>query len=150
MRRIRRASTAVMTSLITGFGSLAQADSPLDPYRWQNRVLLVFAPSDNDGRLSATRKLAREHSRGFEDRHLITVVALTEGEAPEGQPLGRIQTDSLREQYGIGPSDFAVFLIGKDGGVKLRLERPPRAAELFELIDSMPMRQQEMRASPGD
>jgi hypothetical protein len=139
-----------MTSLITGFGSLAQADSPLDPYRWQNRVLLVFAPSDNDGRLSATRKLAREHSRGFEDRHLITVVALTEGEAPEGQPLGRIQTDSLREQYGIGPSDFAVFLIGKDGGVKLRLERPPRAAELFELIDSMPMRQQEMRASPGD
>ncbi|KPK57191.1 MAG: hypothetical protein AMJ59_20185 [Gammaproteobacteria bacterium SG8_31] len=100
--------------------------------------------------LSATRKLAREHSRGFEDRHLITVVALTEGEAPEGQPLGRIQTDSLREQYGIGPSDFAVFLIGKDGGVKLRLERPPRAAELFELIDSMPMRQQEMRASPGD
>jgi hypothetical protein len=139
-----------MTSLITGFGSLAQADSPLDPYRWQNRVLLVFAPSDNDGRLSATRKLAREHSRGFEDRHLITVVALTEGEAPEGQPLGRIQTDSLREQYGIGPPDFAVFLIGKDGGVKLRLERPPRAAELFELIDSMPMRQQEMRASPGD
>jgi hypothetical protein len=139
-----------MTSLITGFGSLAQADSPLDPYRWQNRVLLVFAPSDNDGRLSATRKLAREHSRGFEDRHLITVVALTEGEAPEGQPLGRIQTDSLREQYGIGPSDFAVFLIGKDGGVKLRLERPPRATELFELIDSMPMRQQEMRASPGD
>ena len=139
-----------MTSLITGFGSLAQADSPLDPYRWQNRVLLVFAPSDNDGRLSATRKLAREHSRGFEDRHLITVVALTEGEAPEGQPLGRIQTDSLREQYGIGPSDFAVFLIGKDGGVKLGLERPPRAAELFELIDSMPMRQQEMRASPGD
>jgi hypothetical protein len=139
-----------MTSLITGFGSLAQADSPLDPYRWQNRVLLVFAPSDNDGRLSATRNLAREHSRGFEDRHLITVVALTEGEAPEGQPLGRIQTDSLREQYGIGPSDFAVFLIGKDGGVKLRLERPPRATELFELIDSMPMRQQEMRASPGD
>ena len=147
MRRIRRASTAVMTSLITGFGSLAQGDSPLDPYRWQNRVLLVFAPSDNDGRLSATRKLAREHSRGFEDRHLITVVALTEGEAPEGQPLGRIQTDSLREQYGIGPSDFAVFLIGKDGGVKLRNPFPWDVRALSRQIDKMPLRQQEIRSS---
>ena len=55
MRRIRRASTAVMTSLITGFGSLAQADSPLDPYRWQNRVLLVFAPLANDGRLEDSK-----------------------------------------------------------------------------------------------
>jgi hypothetical protein len=145
-----RASTAVMTSLIAGFGSLAQADSPLDTYRWQNRILLVFAPSNDDGRLAATRNLAREHSRGFDDRHMITVIALTEGEALDGQPLSRIQTDSLREQYGIGPSDFAVFLIGKDGGVKLRLERPPRATELFELIDSMPMRQQEMRTSHGD
>jgi hypothetical protein len=139
-----------MTSLIAGFGSMALADSPLDTYRWQNRILLVFAPSDNDERLGATRKLAREHSRGFEERHLITVLAPAAGEALDGQMLSTAQRDSLRARHGIEESGFAVFLIGKDGGVKLRLERPPRAAELFKLIDSMPMRQREMEASPGD
>ncbi len=150
MRRIIRTPAAVMTSLMAAFGSQALADSPLDPYRWQNRILLVFAPSDNDERLSTTRSLAREHSRGFDDRHLITVVALPDEGTLGGQPLATMQTESLRERYGIGPSDFEVFLIGKDGGVKLRLDRAPEAAELFELIDSMPMRRQEMRESAGE
>ena len=35
-------------------------------------------------------------------------------------------------------------LIGKDGGVKLRQEELVRPAELFALIDSMPMRKHEM------
>ena len=39
--RTLRTRTAVMTSLIAGFGSLALADSPLDPYLWHNRILLV-------------------------------------------------------------------------------------------------------------
>ena len=36
------------------------------------------------------------------------------------------------------------MLIGKDGGVKLRQEEPISVADLFALIDSMPMRKQEM------
>ena len=40
---------------------------------------------------------------------------------------------------------FRVVLIGKDGGVKLRQEEPISVADLFALIDSMPMRKQEMR-----
>jgi len=39
---------------------------------------------------------------------------------------------------------FQVLLIGKDGGVKLRSSGPVSMKDLFGLIDSMPMRQQEM------
>ena len=40
---------------------------------------------------------------------------------------------------------FEVLLIGKDGGVKLRRDKPVAAFEITALIDTMPMRQDEMR-----
>jgi hypothetical protein len=40
---------------------------------------------------------------------------------------------------------FQVLLVGKDGGVKLRRGTPVVAAEITALIDTMPMRQNEMR-----
>ena len=144
-----RTPAAVMTSLMAVFGSQALADSPLDPYRWHNRILLVFAPSDNDERLGTTRNMVREHESGFVERHLITGTLLANEGIFDGQPLNAVRTESLRKRYTVGRSDFVVLLIGKDGGVKLRLTRPPEATELFELIDSMPMRRQEMQESSG-
>ena len=40
---------------------------------------------------------------------------------------------------------FEVLLVGKDGGVKLRREKPVAASEITALIDTMPMRRNEMR-----
>ena len=40
---------------------------------------------------------------------------------------------------------FSVVLVGKDGGEKLRRTTPLAPAELFALVDAMPMRRAEMR-----
>jgi hypothetical protein len=40
---------------------------------------------------------------------------------------------------------FEVLLVGKDGRVKLRRDAPVAASEIAALIDTMPMRQDEMR-----
>ena len=40
---------------------------------------------------------------------------------------------------------FEVLLVGKDGGVKLRREQPVAASDITALIDTMPMRRDEMR-----
>ncbi len=48
--------------------------------------------------------------------------------------------DALRDGQG-----FQVLLIGKDGGIKMRSATPVAAEDILSLIDSMPMRQQEMR-----
>jgi len=40
---------------------------------------------------------------------------------------------------------FEVLLVGKDGGIKLRRDKPVSASEIIALIDAMPMRQDEMR-----
>lgn len=42
-----------------------------------------------------------------------------------------------------------VILIGKDGGAKLRSEKPLSMAKLQETIDAMPMRQDEMNGKKG-
>ncbi len=42
-------------------------------------------------------------------------------------------------------ASFEVLLFGKDGGVKLRRGAPVSVAEISALIDTMPMRRNEMR-----
>jgi hypothetical protein len=51
-----------------------------------------------------------------------------------------------RPELGVGSGlTFEVLLVGKDGGVKLRRETPVSASEINALIDTMPMRREEMR-----
>ncbi len=53
-----------------------------------------------------------------------------------------------RERPDLAVSSQATFeglLVGKDGGVKLRREKPVAASEIAALIDTMPMRKNEMR-----
>ena len=52
------------------------------------------------------------------------------------------ETDT-RERHGVAADEFAVVLIGRDGGEKLRSTSPIPAAELFGKIDEMPMRRRE-------
>ena len=53
---------------------------------------------------------------------------------------------AIRARYRVENEDFAVLLIGKDGGVKQTSRSVPDLDQMFALIDGMPMRQMEMRA----
>jgi hypothetical protein len=50
----------------------------------------------------------------------------------------------MKRQFNVGEGEFSIFLIGKDGTVKLRSNDPVATSEIFSLIDAMPMRQEEM------
>ena len=51
-----------------------------------------------------------------------------------------------RPELGVDPqARFELLLIGKDGGVKLRRDKPVAASEITALIDTLPMRRDEMR-----
>ncbi len=109
-------------------------DDPLAAYRWKNRVLLVFAPRTDAPALAEQRRFIEGEKAGFRERDLV-VLELTDG----------TKADALRRQFNVRPDDFTVILIGKDGGGKLRKTASVTPKELFELIDSMPMRQREAR-----
>lgn len=148
LRRLLLVRATVMT-LMGGFGTAAAAEPLLDIYRWQNRLLLAFSPSGDDGRLADVQALAHTHAYEFRERDLILGTVLNGEGILEERDLETDEANRLRERYDVHPREFVVLLVGKDGGVKLRVNRPPAPAEVFDLIDAMPMRQLEMRESGG-
>ena len=114
------------------FQTLPADQSDLAPYRWDRRVVLIFAPSETDPQFRAVRKMVEAQAAGISERD-ITVLADT---TPE-------MAGALRGKFGV--DGFRMLLIGKDGGVKIDRAEPISAETLFSTIDAMPMRQREMR-----
>ncbi|MDR9436792.1 MAG: DUF4174 domain-containing protein [Thiohalophilus sp.] len=123
----------------------------LSDYEWQNRPLLLFAPDSDDPRLQQTRTRLDQHRCELDDRQMILGEFVAQGQSRlAGKPVTGQTAANLRERYGIEPGQFAVILIGKDGGEKYRLYEVPELDGIFALIDGMPMRQNEMAQNPVD
>jgi len=131
-------SLVIATLITTG----AAAMEPLDSYRWQNRVLVMFAKS-GDPQIQAQRDELLPVREQLDERDLV-VFTVIDGRRIE--PVhGRAPTDdqaALLQAALDPPADagFTAMLVGKDGGVKWQADRPARQGELFGLIDAMPMR----------
>jgi hypothetical protein len=118
----------------------------LASYRWKNRILLVFSPSESDPDFAAFNRSVERERPEVKDRDLV-VFRLFE-KAPsrvEQQPLQPEEADRLRRRFGVRTGRLTVILIGKDGGVKWEREHRATLKEIFDRIDSMPMRRQEMK-----
>ncbi|MEH2364395.1 DUF4174 domain-containing protein [Nostoc sp.] len=119
----------------------------LSSQKWQNRVLLVFAPSVDNQSYQQQMQLLQQKS-GFQDRDLVLVQVLATNESyANGQLIDQSSAAKLRNRFRVNKENFRVILVGKDGGVKRQYTTPVRATTIFEQIDAMPMRQQEMRSS---
>lgn len=95
-----------------------------DDYRWKNRVILVKANMDD--LFEEQMKIADENQMTFSERKLA---------------VKRINTDhELIKNY----PGRSVFLVGLDGGIKKAQTTIFEASDLIEIIDSMPMRKNEI------
>ena len=125
----------------------AVGDKSLSAYRDKNRVLVVFASSPQDAAYQEQTRLWQGEKAGFEDRQIVVtpVFAGAKGAPPKVQePLL-----PLMKKYGIGPDDFAVVLIGKDGHDAYRAAKPTAAPAIYAVIDAMPMRRTEVKRAPS-
>ena len=118
----------------------------ISPYRWRNRLLLVFATSSSGKDYKEQLRLLEGLDPEFEDRDLLPG-KLPEHETGEldGTPVSAEDMEKLRNQFDIESDVFAVLLVGKDGGEKFRSNTPVTAKEIFSRIDAMPMRRRGMR-----
>jgi hypothetical protein len=124
-------------------GSVADVD--LDALRWKNRVLVLFSPSESDASFQAQKQGLASSAEGVVERALMILEILEHGQSRAGnQLLSEKSVQDIRKRLGLKTGTFQVFLIGKDGGVKLRSSEPVSMRDLFGLIDGMPMRRQEM------
>lgn len=117
----------------------------LSKYRWRNRLLLIFTPSEDFPAYQKLVENLKQKQDGVMDRDLIVFHLMGDGKSRVGEAMVSSQdTESLRRRFRVAAEEFRVVLVGKDGTVKLS-ESVVKLPDIFALIDSMPMRQREMR-----
>lgn len=117
----------------------------LKSYQWKNRLLLVFADNENNPAYQKQMQLFQGQQADFSERDLLLVEILTEGTSrASGKAIDEADVTKVQSRFQ-SPQDFRVILIGKDGTEKRTDSKPVEAKVIFNEIDAMPMRQQEMR-----
>lgn len=119
--------------------------APSEAWAWKYRLLVVFAPAEDSGRMAEQRRRLENVRQDMLERDMA-VIEVVGGRARQvlGTDIG-INGAELAAYAGKTSDTFEVMLFGKDTGLKLRSGNPVSANELFALIDSMPMRRREMR-----
>jgi hypothetical protein len=128
-------------------GRNAIAD-PLDltQFQWKNRLLFLFAPNRNHPSFDTLHKSLLAQKSEAADRDLMIFEILETGPSSlNTEDLDRQTAQSLREKFDISRGRYTVILVGKDGGIKLNRQGQIRLEDIFALIDTMPMRQEERR-----
>jgi hypothetical protein len=118
---------------------MGAAPNPLKPLQWKARVLVVSAPKRDDSGLRAQDAILKNDVDGQAERDL-KVIRLVGTEGPAG-----VDVQALRERLSLPPDRFEVVLVGKDGTTVLRRRQPVALDDLFDRIDAMPMRRDEIR-----
>ena len=125
--------------------------SSIEALRGSTRILLVFAPSSRDPQFQQQLADFKAHQHGTTDRLLLLVPVLGTWSPVDSQlydqnlPFSADQEQQYaRTRFKVAPTAFTVVLVGTDGGEKLRSRTPVPAQRLFDTIDAMPNRQQEM------
>ena len=131
-------------ALLTLFVSASAYSSPLDGYLFDTRPLILFATSENDPALKEQLRLLNDKNCEFFERDIeVLVVVSGRSNHVDGQVLSSDEINYLREELEVAPYNDLAVLVGKDGRVKLRAHMPLSTADLFMLVDAMPMRRAE-------
>lgn len=144
MKHIHKAlalGLAVAALSVLGRTATAQTARPLQQLlresRWKKRVLLVAAPTAQDGGFQQQKALLAPQAAALAERDFLVLEVLY-------SQLSAADQQFLAQKIGIKPPAFAAVLIGKDGGVKEQSRRPIAPEALFGTVDKMPMRRAEM------
>ena len=132
-----------------------RAEDTLQQFQWQSRLLLLFTPDRSNAQFQQVMRASQQHQQGFVARDLlrISVMRGANNVTVHGAPASDIDhaglpgPEQLYARYNIDKGKFAVLLLGKDGTVKARWQEPIAIDTIFDKIDAMPMRKEEMQES---
>lgn len=113
-------------------------EKTIQAQRWRQRIVLVYAPAEQQAAFRQQQQWLADEADGMAERDIRIIDVVAERISPADRTY-------LRTKLDVAANQFGVVLIGKDGGVKLRSDKPVSAQTLFATIDGMPMRRQEMR-----
>ena len=118
----------------------------LNNFEWENRVLII---GGHGSKFKSQLDQINFESKEFIDRDLIVILLEKDSSRISYDGLKTIKTIdydstlSIRNKYDF--KNFKLLLIGKDGGEKYNSNDPININVIYELIDGMPMRKQEIK-----
>jgi len=129
-------------------GASTVAADTLESLKWEKRPILLFAKSRSFAQLGKQLDLLRDYRPDLQERDIV--VLSTTGNQETSAAIGYVSIDRgtarlLRRRFEPDMKGLTVILIGKDGGEKGRWTSVVEPQEIFDLIDSMPMREQEVK-----
>lgn len=141
--------------LLCGIMFLNLEGQDVDKHRWQKRILIIKTSNENDSKYKEQLQEFAKSNSELAQRKLILYQIVGDKYRKtdyEKLELNHSWEDLKSRNNDIveGSDNFEVVLIGLDGGVKLKKREVLKKEELFSLIDSMPMRLEELRNKKGN
>ena len=134
----------ILAALLAGSTTEVMAMDSTSQFTWRNRVLVVFGTAANP-QLSRQIAALKGQTAALAERDMVVLQVTPDSVIPLFGTAGDIQPAQLRKDLKVTDDRFEIVLIGKDGGVKLRSKDVVSDAEVFDLIDRMPMRRSEQK-----
>jgi hypothetical protein len=127
--------------LLITFILLSPVNCIPEDFIWKNRIIIYSGEDD----FSLWKSISL--SNNIADRRLL-YFHFEEGELKSSNVQQAIDTAAFFNKLNLNSSSQKKWvLIGLDGGLKNSGKKLPTPAEIFALIDAMPMRQSEIRKS---
>lgn len=115
--------------------------SGLQKFWWDSRLIILFSPSTLDNDFNTQTRHVELSVGGLVERHMRIVTVVGRGPVKvDGLIDITLNGSKLRAEYRVLKKQFSVILIGKDGDEKGRWLKPVRLEKIFDLVDEMPMR----------
>ncbi len=116
--------------------AFAEMPESVSAMKWHKRVVLAASPVAGDANLAAQLRMLEAWRSEAVARDVVFVAV--RGDHVDG---ASDSAAALRQRYQLTGPGFRAVLIGKDGRVALRSDKPIASATLQRAIDAMPMRQ---------
>lgn len=146
----------LLTFIAFGLSMTTATANNLKQFQNDYRVLLVFTSDTSNTTFIRQKTVTSTNIDGLSDRDILRLhVDISEQSVTPYAPANTKDTindlpnaQNLLNSYNPDDKSFHVVLIGKDGGVKKEWDKAVSIDELFNIIDAMPMRIQEMKDNP--
>ena len=145
---VMRIMTAAVIGIFIAMDSNANDHLRIDfdAFLWKYRPLLLFGNSPDTPEYQDVVAQLNALSDEIIDRDMVIIEVFDTGLVRvDTKPLPDENAEKLRKRFSVAKGSLTAILIGKDGGQKLRQTDRIDLAAIFALIDTMPMRQREMR-----
>ncbi len=120
----------------------------LSQYQWENRLVLLFAPTSSYTDYRTQMDSFQKAKPGMTDRKLLVLSVFPDNMVSTDYKSWRNEdVRKLRSEYLPEGRVSAFVLIGLDGGIKWSTDLPVSTEKLFSRIDGMPMRRRELEKS---